>query len=128
MGLPSKARVEATPNFLDNLRDAEAFFTLQDAESAGRRMEGLKAGLREMVLLLGWSPANGRPARFSTVRSAQARLRLTAVKELAQLAGLPELREYVLDRHVVLYAHSETEVVLLALRHQRQLTYITGEG
>lgn len=128
MGLPSKARVDATPNFLANLKDAEVFFNAQDTESAARRMEGLKAGLREMVSLLGWSPANGRPARFFNVRSAQARLRLAAVRELAQQAGLPELREYVLDRHIVLYAHSETEVVLLALRHQRQLTYIAGEG
>jgi len=42
---------------------------------------------------------------------------------LAAEAGLPELREIVVDRYVVLYAHSATNVVLLALKHQRQLTY-----
>jgi hypothetical protein len=35
--------------------------------------------------------------------------------------GEPELRELVLARHVVLYAHSEQEVVLLSIRHERQL-------
>jgi hypothetical protein len=38
-----------------------------------------------------------------------------------------ELREYIVNRHVVLYAHSEVEVVLLALKQQRQLTYL-AEG
>jgi len=36
---------------------------------------------------------------------------------------LPVLRELVLARHVLLYAHSEKEVVLLSLRHERQLGY-----
>jgi len=40
---------------------------------------------------------------------------------------LPYLREYITNRHVVLYAHSATDVVLLALKHQRQLTY-SAEG
>jgi len=39
---------------------------------------------------------------------------------------LPNLREYIVNRHIVLYAHSEVEVVLLALKHQRQLTYLAG--
>jgi hypothetical protein len=44
---------------------------------------------------------------------------------LAQSAGLPHLREYVIGSYVVLYAHADTEVVLLSLKHHRQLTYIT---
>mgnify|MGYP003579896251 CR=1 FL=1 len=36
---------------------------------------------------------------------------------------MPELRELVLARHVVLYAHSRQEAVLLSIRHERQLTY-----
>ena len=78
-----------------------------------------------MKTLLAWSPASGRPARFLDSISAQARLRLAAVLQSAQLAGVPQLREYVMGSHVVLYAHSDTEVVLLALKHHRQLTYTT---
>ncbi len=46
---------------------------------------------------------------------------------LALQAGLPNLREYVLSRHIVLYAHSDAEVVFLALKHQQQLMY-SAEG
>jgi hypothetical protein len=123
MTLPVNARVEAAPNFLSNLAVAELFFVEQDADSAPERLRKLKAALREMIAVLSWSPAGGQPARFLAGRSAQARLRVEAVQQLAVLAGLPHLREYVVNRHIVLYAHSENEVVLLALKHQRQLTY-----
>jgi hypothetical protein len=123
MTLPVNARVEAAPNFLSNLEAAHLFFKMQDEDSAIARLNKLKAQLREMISVLSWSPGRGRPARFLRGRSAQVRLRYEAVQQLAARAGLPHLREYVVDHHVVLYAHSETEVVLLALKHQRQLTY-----
>lgn len=125
MTLPANARVEAAPSFLINLDAAHQFFEIQDAESASERFRKLKAELREMVSILSWSPGSGRPARFLTGRSAQARLRVEAVRQLAVQATLPDLREYVVGQHIVLYAHSEVEVVLLALKHQRQLTYYT---
>ena len=127
MTLSANARVAAAPNFLSNLEVARLFFIEQDADSATERFRKLKAELREMVNVLSWSPASGHPARFFTARSAQARLRAQAVQQLAVQAGLPHLREYIVNRHVVLYAHSESEVVLLALKHQRQLTYL-AEG
>ena len=76
-----------------------------------------------MIAILSWSPGSGRPARFLNGRSAQARLRLETVLQLAEQACLPFLREYIVDQHIVLYAHSDVEVVLLALKHQRQLIY-----
>lgn len=123
MNLPARARVEAAPNFLTNLDAAYRFFEVQDAETAKGRFRKLKADLREMVDILAWSPGSGRAARFLAGRSAQARLRAEAVQRLAAQAALSELREYVVGQHVVLYAHSELEVVLLALKHQRQLMY-----
>lgn len=123
MILPVTARVEAAQNFLANLDAAHAFFALQDVDSADLRLRKLNAELREMISVLSWSPGSGRPARFMTGRSAQARLRTETVMRLAEQAGLPFLREYVVGQHIVLYAHSEVEVVLLALKHQRQLTY-----
>ncbi|MDP2760757.1 MAG: hypothetical protein Q8O64_10220 [Sideroxyarcus sp.] len=124
MTLPIRARVEAAPNFISNLKIAHQFFVEQDADSAPDRYRKLKTELREMVTVLSWSPASGHPARFFTARSAQARLRTQTVQQLAAQAGLPNLREYIVNRHIVLYAHSEVEVVLLALKHQRQLTYL----
>lgn len=124
MALPTNARVEAAPNFLANLEAARQFFLLQDADSAEARFAKLKADLREMIAVLAWSPASGRPARFLSARSAQAKMKAEALWQLAEQAGLPHLREYVVGRHIVLYAHSETDVVLLAVKHQRQLVYV----
>ncbi|MDR3480888.1 MAG: hypothetical protein P4L91_09260 [Burkholderiaceae bacterium] len=107
--------------------EASAFFALQDADSADSRLRKLKAELREMISVLSWSPGSGRPARFMIGRSAQARIRAEAVLRLAERAGLPFLREYVVGQHIVLYAHSEAEVALLALKHQRQLAYFADQ-
>ena len=123
----AKTRIEAAPNFLRNLEAARLFFVEQDANSSPTRFRKLKEELREMVTVVSWSPASGRPARFLGGRSAQSRLRAESVQMLALQAGLPNLREYVLSRHIVLYAHSDTEVVFLALKHQRQLMY-SAEG
>ncbi len=118
------ASVTAVPNFLTNLAAAHDFFVAQDVDSADVRFRKLKAELREMIQVLSWSPASGVSARFFTGKSLQARLRGNAVQELAIQAKLPHVREYMVARHVVLYAHSEHEVVLLALKNQRQLTYV----
>ena len=126
MALPLNAKVEAAPNFLTNLEAAYQFFQIQDVDTADARLSKLKADLREMVAVLAWSPARGRPARFLSPKSAQAKLKTHAVLYLAEQAGLPGLREYVIDQHIVLYAHSETDIVLLALKHQRQLSYAAG--
>jgi len=119
------AQVSAIPHFADCLLAVHAFLVEQDAASAPARLAQIKRDLREMKTLLAWSPASGRPARFLRPYSAQASLRLAAVQQLAQSAGLPHLREYVIGSYVVLYAHSDTEVVLLSVKHYRQLTYIT---
>jgi len=123
MALPLNAKVEAAPNFLANLDAAHQFFQIQDAGSADSRLTKLKGDLREMIAVLAWSPASGRPARFLSAKSAQATLKANAVQQLAEQAGLPSLREYVVGQFIALYAHSETDVVLLAIKHQRQLMY-----
>jgi hypothetical protein len=119
------AQVGAAPHFAASLQAVDAFMVTQDAASASARLAQLKRDLREMKTLLAWSPASGRSARFLRPNTAQASLRLAAVQQLAQSAGLPHLREYVIGSYVVLYAHSDTEVVLLSLKHHRQLSYIT---
>jgi plasmid stabilization system protein ParE len=123
MTLPVNARVEAAPNFLSNLDAARQFFIDQDVDSTPSRLRKLKSQLLEMVSILSWSPASGHPARFMSGRSVQARLRTESVYKLAVQAGLPSLREYIVGSYVVLYAHSDVEVVLLAIKHQRQLIY-----
>ena len=123
MSLPINIQVEATANFLAGLGAVHAFLVGQDADSATVRFNKLKAELREMLEILSWSPASARPARFLHAHSAQVNLRASAVQQLAAQAGLPHLREYVVSHHVVLYTHSATELALLAIKHQQQLSY-----
>jgi hypothetical protein len=117
------AQVGAVPNFADCLLAVQAFMAEQDAASATARLAQLKRDLRELKTLLAWLPASGRPARFLKPNSAQASLRLAAVQQLAQTAGLPHLREFVIGSYVVVYAHSDNEVVLLSIKHHRQFSY-----
>ena len=123
MSLTQRASVAATPHFAACLEEARAFFVEQDETTADDRIRALRAELREMTETLGWAPAGGRPARFFAGRTVQARIRARKAQALADEAGLPHLREYVLKHHMVLYAHSSDRVVLLAMRHQRQLSY-----
>lgn len=122
------AQVGASPHFAGCLLAVHAFMLEQDAASAPSRLAQLKRDLRDMKAILAWSPASGRPARFLQPQSAQASLRLAAVQQLAQSANLPHLREFLVGAHLVLYAHSDTEVVLLSLKHHRQLNYTTPQG
>ncbi|MEN9454757.1 MAG: hypothetical protein RL210_276, partial [Pseudomonadota bacterium] len=104
MALPLNAKVEAAPNFLANLDAAHQFFLVQDADSADTRLTKLKADIREMIAILAWSPASGRPARFLSAKSAQAAMKANVVQQLAEQAGLPSLREYIVGQFIVLYA------------------------
>ncbi len=123
MSIPVNAKVRAVPNFLACLRVARSFMVEQDAASAPARFEKLQAELVKARGLLSFAPASGRSARFLDVRTGWGRFQAQQAVQLAQALGMPELREVVLARHVVLYAHSDRDVVLLSLRHERQLGY-----
>lgn len=123
MNLPAHARVRAARGFAADLEQVYRFFVEQDAHSAARRYRQLQQRLQEVRMLLASNPQSGRPARFLDSLSQQGRLRAQHVLQLARQAGLPHLREWAVGRHVMLYAHSDTEVMLLALKHERQLTY-----
>ena len=121
MSIPVNAKVRAVPNFLACLRAARGFMVEQDAASA--RFEELQAELVRARSLLSFAPASGRPARFLGAKTGWGQYQAQQAVQLAQALGMPELRELVLARHVMLYAHSERDVLLLSLRHQRQLGY-----
>ncbi len=80
-----------------------------------------------MISVVSGSSGSGRPARFLTGRPAQARIGAKSVLLQAESADLPFLRERIVRQHIVLYAHSENEVVLLARKHQSQLTYYADQ-
>ena len=123
MSIPVNARVRAVPNFLACLHAARGFMQQQDAPSAPARFKRLQAEVVKARGLLSFAPASGRPARFLDAKTGWGQFQAERAKQFAQALGMPELRELVLARHIVLYAHSEREVVLLSMRHARQLGY-----
>ena len=123
MSIPVNAKVRAVPNFVVCLRAARGFMVEQDAASAPARFKKLQSELVKARGLLSFSPQRGRPARFLDAKTGWGRFHAQQAVQLARALGMPELRELVLARHVMLYAHAEHEVLLLALRHERQLGY-----
>ena len=123
MSIPVNARVRAVPNFLVRLGEARRFMEEQDAATAADRFRKLQAEVTKARALLSFAPTSGRPARFLDAESGWGQFRAEEARQLAQALGLPGLRELVLARHVMLYAHSEREVVLLSVRHERQSGY-----
>nr|WP_214702308.1 hypothetical protein [Variovorax paradoxus] len=95
----------------------------QDAASASARIKKLQAEVVKARALLAFAPTSGRPARFLDAKSGWGQFQAEQATQLAVELGRPELRELVLARHVALYAHSQREVVLLSMRHERQLAY-----
>ena len=85
------------------------------------RVCGVTPPTKSTLRLLAFAPTSGRPARFLDAKTGWGRFQTQQTVQLAQALGLPELREVVLSRHVLLYAHNDRVVVLLSLRHERQL-------
>ena len=90
--------------------------TDQDAASAPARFKRLQAELVKARALLSFAPTSGRPARFLDAKTGWGQFQAQQAVQLARTLGMSELREIVLARHVVLYAHSERDVLLLTLR------------
>ncbi|MES2532856.1 MAG: hypothetical protein V4636_17580 [Pseudomonadota bacterium] len=123
MSIPVHASVRAVPNFLACLSAVHGFMVQQDAASAPMRFRKLQAEIIKARALLSFAPTSGRPARFLDATSGWGRFQAEQARQMAQAVDRPELRELVLARHILLYAHSDADVVLLSLRHERQLSY-----
>ena len=95
----------------------------QDTASAPVRFKQLQVEVSKARALLSFAPASGRPARFLDAQTSWGQFQADQARQLARALRMPELREFVLVRHVLLHAHGEREVVLLSLRHERQLGY-----
>lgn len=123
MALPVNAHIEAAQSFVRSVRAAEAFMLKQEADGAEARYAALLSQLSDARQHLRWSPAAGRPARFALTKSAQGQAQAARVAALAAKHGVPQLRELIVKPYVLLYAHSSNRVVLLALKHERELTF-----
>ncbi len=110
-------RVDVTASFLERLASIDAFLAEADAAFA---YDDLLAGLRDTVVPnLARFPRIGKRYLDQPPQSAEA---------LAQLAQLPAgaadaLRVYLHSDYLVLYTVTDTTVLLLSIRHHRQLSF-----
>lgn len=123
MPLPANAHIQAAQSFVRHVRSAQEFLHQQDSITADARFDALLTRLKEAREHLRWNPAAGRPARFLSAQSAQGQAMAARAKVLAATHGVPELRELIIKPYVLLYARGDDRVVLLALKHERELIF-----
>jgi plasmid stabilization system protein ParE len=117
-------RVDFAKTVGERFQALEDFILAQDPETAPAWIEDLQEQLLRFVDLVKQHPKIGRPANALAASSVEGQRRLHRVLRLAADAGLPTLREYVLRAHIVLYAHSDSHVLMLSIRHRRELGYM----
>jgi hypothetical protein len=127
VALPANARIQAAQTFVRDVRSAHEFLFQQDPASAEERYGQLLRHLKEARGHLRWNPEAGRPARFLQAQSAQGRALAARAAAVAAAHGVPQLRELVVKPYILLYAHGAGRVLLLALKHERQLLFKLDE-
>jgi hypothetical protein len=116
-------RVDFAESFRKRLRVLEEFMLAQDVDSTPAGVEDLEEEVLRLVDLVKLHPKIGRPADVLDASSVEGQRRPERVLHLAINAGLPELRQYVLRAHLVLYAHSDSRVLMLSVRPHLELGY-----
>ena len=121
--MAKRAVIKSTANFARNLEDIERFLAEAQAPQA---YDGLLDELLETVIPnLERFPEMGRPFLARQARSVETSNALATLR--TKLAALtPDegaLREYVLKDYLLLYAPLSGAIYLLAIRHQRQLSF-----
>jgi plasmid stabilization system protein ParE len=128
-----RARVRYAQNFAQNLEAIESFWIENRFPQGYDRL--LDALSDTVVPNLQRHPRIGRPFMRRDVESMEAQAAVARIeKQLFALGENAEVREYVMDDHVVLYlvadgAEGEPLMVhLLAIKHQKQLGFDLSAG
>ena len=119
------AEVRFTANFEVNLASIESFLSEQEFAHGYDR---LLDELGEIVIPnLERFPTMGRPFFAHAPRSVEALAIIDRLRtSLARLADDSDIREYVMEEYVILYAMVRNDVYLLSLKHHRQLSFDLG--
>jgi plasmid stabilization system protein ParE len=119
----TKPIVRLTTNFERNLADIERF--LNEAEAPQAYDALLDELLDTVIPNLERFPAIGRPFLANAARSVETTNALEALRaKLSVLTSDTEaLREYILDHYLLLYATIDANLYLLAIEHQRKLSF-----
>ena len=121
--MAKKPVIKFTANFERNLEEIDRFLIEAEAPQA---FDGLLDELLETVIPnLERFPEMGGPFLVRQPRSVETTNALATLRaKLLALTTDPEaLREYVLKDYLLLYAPIGGSIYLLAIRHQRQLSF-----
>ena len=121
--MAKKLVVKLTANFERNLEDIDRFLTEAEAPHAYDAL--LDELLDTVIPNLESFPGMGQPFLSRAVCSVEAAnaLAVLRTKLAALLPDQEELREYILDNYLVLYAQIGGNIQLLSIRHHRQLSF-----
>ena len=116
------ATVKFTANFEANLESIEVFWNESEfPQGYDRLLEDLDATL---IPNLERFPQMGRSFIGRQPQSVEALSKHEQLcARLARLAKDAEIREYVLDDYLLLYALVKSDVYLLSIRHHKQLSF-----
>lgn len=118
----SPIAVKLTANFERNLEEIEQF--LIEAEAASAYDGLLEELLATVIPNLERFPAMGRSFLDRPLRSVETGNGVEMLRgKLGKLGGNAEIREYVLQHYLLLYAFTGEEIFLLAIRHHKQLSF-----
>lgn len=113
-----RAAVKLTANFEANLASIEAFWVEADFRPSYDRL--LEVILEAVVPNLEQFPKMGRRFLARPGQSVESR---AVIKRLKARIGRGEIREYVVDDYLIVYALIGDAVYLLSIRHHLQLSF-----
>ena len=116
------ATVRFTANFERNLQAVEQFLL---GANAAHAFDGLLAELSDTVVPnLERFSKMGRPFFERPIRSVESHNATEKLRaQLETIHPQAEVREYMMQHYMVLYALVEASVYLLCIRHHRQLSF-----
>jgi plasmid stabilization system protein ParE len=112
-------RVRVTANFQQNLDSIRRFLLEQEAEAGFDRP--ITRLFDDVIPNLGRFPKMGRDFLAREPLSEEGRAKLHALEATSGRNG--EIREYIADEYLLLYAVRATVIFLLAIRHHYQLSF-----
>jgi plasmid stabilization system protein ParE len=117
-----KTTVKLTANFERSLDEIDAFLTEAEAPQA---FDALLDELTDTVIPnLERFPAMGRSFLSRAIRSVETSNGIDTLQgKLAAIGENAELREYVLEHYLMLYARVGSAIHLLSIRHHKQLSF-----
>ncbi len=113
-----KVAVNLTANLEANLAFIETFWIEADAPRSYDRL--LDVLLESVIPNLEQFPQMGRPFLSRQAQSVESQ---ALIERLKTRSGRGEIREYLMDDYLILYASIGDAVYLLSIRHHKQLSF-----